>query len=120
MTMKLCVGLAAILLSGCAPAGTHYGSWAEGPVAAFTAQPNDPCQRVEMRSPGAMNLLNAKVGLPDGPSQRVISIEALTGGGYGIGPLVCHGTVVMEGGLRDTGTLSVTDGGSSAQPNMSW
>lgn len=57
--MDVKAGLVAIaaLIAGTATSyaqngGWHFGSWSEGPIAAFTPQPNDACQRTEMKSAG--------------------------------------------------------------------
>jgi len=49
--MDVKAGLVAIaaLIAGTATSyaqngGWHFGSWSEGPIAAFTPQPNDACQ----------------------------------------------------------------------------
>lgn len=120
-----CAVVLALFLGGiagaCAPAGMHYGTWAEGPVAAFTLKSNDTCQRAEMRSAGAVSWLNSKVGKRDGPARRVIAIEDLRGEtGSGGSSISCQGALVMEGGLREIGTVSFHDPGDGAAMNVSW
>jgi hypothetical protein len=74
--------LGIIGLSACAAPGYHFNA------GEFHQTPNDPCQRQEVRSAGAVNWLNMKVGAPDGPAKRVASIQSPSGSGYG-GALIC-------------------------------
>jgi hypothetical protein len=119
--------VAAVALTTATPAenaqsgGWHFGSWSEGPIAAFTPQPNDACQRKEMSSPGMLTYLNAEIGQPYGPSARVVRIQGLHGypgatGGY----LSCQGTIVLESGAQEIGTLSVQDPGGNAPVQVNW
>lgn len=48
------------------------------------------------------------------------AIEELTGGGLSDGSISCHGTLELEGGVREAGTLIVTDPGESAPLQVSW
>lgn len=98
--------LATIVLSGCAPTGTHYGNWAEGPVAALTTQPNDPCMRAEMRSPAMLAHLNASAGKVGGPSVRAVAVLETIGGGQGI-TLGCRASLRLENGQTESGTISI-------------
>jgi hypothetical protein len=70
----------------------------------------------EMSSPGMLSYLNAKIGQPYGPSARVVGIQSLQGypattGSY----LTCRGTIVLESGAQESGTLSVQDPGGNAK-----
>jgi hypothetical protein len=115
-----------VLISGTAAVqaqngGWHFGSWSKGPISAFTPQPNDACQRNEMKSPGMLSYLNAKVGQNYGPSAHVVGVESLQGafgqtGSY----LSCHGVLALENGAREAGTLSVQDPGGGAALNVNW
>jgi hypothetical protein len=91
------------------------------PIAAFTPQPNDACQRKEMSSPGMLSYLNAKIGQPYGPSARVVGIQSLQGYPAATGSyLTCQGTIVLESGAQESGTLSVQDPGGNAPVQVSW
>lgn len=101
--------------------GWHFGSWKDGPAAAFTRYPNDPCQREEMRSNGMLSYLNAKAGRVGGPSARVVAIEALQGAAGQMANFVsCRGQVRLEGGQQETGTLTIQDPGGAATLNVNW
>jgi hypothetical protein len=99
----------ALLLSACAPAGTHYD------VGSFTPTPNDACQRPEVRTPGMLSYLNANVGQAGGPSVRAVAVEQVSGGmGQTGSSLNCRATLQLENGQRESGTLSVQDPGAGA------
>lgn len=101
------IALAFLLLAACAPIGTHYGSWAEGPVAAFAATSNDDCQRPETQL-STVNFLNRKIGQPSGPALQVVSAANLTTiPNEAIdGPtLTCRGVLQTAGGSVGPGTL---------------
>ena len=101
--------------------GWHFGSWADGPAAAFTRYPNDACQRTELKSPGMLSYLNAKAGRPGGPTVRAIAVEALQGAtGQTGGNLSCRGMITLENGQHEGGTLTVQDPGGGAPLNVNW
>lgn len=109
------VGAAALLLSACAPAGTHYEA------GSFTPTPNDACQRPEIRSPGMLSFLNAKAGQVGGPSVRVAAVEQASGGtGQGGSHLSCRAVLVLENGQREAGTLTMQDFGEAVPPNVNF
>ena len=111
-------------LAACAPAGTHYGSWLEGPTAALTPQPNDPCQRPEIRSPGMLTFLNAKIGQRGGPSGRVVAVEEAFGGTQFPGSegisLNCRARLKLENGQSELGTLHIQEKGGNGTPIVSF
>jgi hypothetical protein len=106
------LAVAALSIGACAPPGSHYGMWNQTePLDAFIIHPDDACLESALRSPGAVSLLNAKIGQPDGPSRRVAEIESLDGyntrvNGYSA-LFGCRGTLLLEGGARERGTLTV-------------
>jgi len=107
-------------LCSCAPPGYHYGSWnVTDPTAAFSLQPNDPCQRPEVRSLGAVSWLNSRVGQAGGPPRHVLAIESLSGSGYG-NSLTCHAVLTFDDGTTQPGVLSITDPGGSAPLSVYW
>lgn len=101
--------------------GWHFGSWADGPAAAFTRYPNDPCQRNEMKSAGLLSYLNAKAGKPGGPTVPAVAVEALQGGtGQSGNYITCRGIISRQNGQREGGTLIVQDPGGGAALNVNW
>ena len=99
--------------------GWHFGSWLDGPVAAFTPQPNDACQRAEVQR-GIASALNARVGQAGGPSAPVTSAEGLATVPNGVidGPtLTCRGTMRTTGGMIGPGEVVVRLAGNSS-PNV--
>ena len=105
--------LGLVCLPGCAAPGYHFNT------GEFHQTPNDPCQRQEVRSAGAVNWLNMKVGAPDGPPKRVVSIQSPSGSGYG-GTLTCRAFLVFEDGTTRAGQLTVIDPGGAAPLSVSW
>ena len=107
----------ALCLSACAPSGYSYGSWTDGPVAAFTVTSNDMCQRPETER-SIVDLLNGKIGQPSGPVARVTSAAGLV-----TAPndemhgqtLTCRGILQAAGGAVGPGTvrLGLTDSSNS-------
>ena len=62
-----------------------------------------------MSSPGMLSYLN-------GPSARVVGIQSLQGYPAATGSyLTCQGTIVLESGAQESGTLSVQDPGGNAK-----
>jgi len=67
----------------------------------------------EMSSPGMLSYLNAKIGQP---SARVVGIQSLQGYPAATSSyLTCQGTIVLESGAQESGTLSVQDPGGNAK-----
>lgn len=108
------------LLASCAPPGYHYGTWSiTNPGQAFQLQPNDTCQDQRLVSPGALQLMNASVGKPNGFPKQVASIDSISSNGYGPplggfdpGPpdqFRCYETVTFNDGSRQTGKIDIID-----------
>ena len=110
---KLATVLGLVWLSACAAPGYHFNA------GEFHQTANDPCQRQEVQSPGAVNWLNMKVGAPDGPAKRVVSIQSPSGSGYG-GALSCRAFLVFEDGTTQVGQLTVIDPGGAAPLSVTW
>jgi hypothetical protein len=103
------IAFAFLPIAACAPVGTHYGSWSEGPVAAFTATSNDDCQRLETQR-STVNLLNQKIGQPSGPATQVTAAVGLTTIPNGAidGPtLTCRGALQTATGTIGPGVLEL-------------
>lgn len=100
-------------LSACAAPGYHFNA------GELHQTPNDPCQRQEVRSAGAVSWLNMKVGAPDGPPKRVVSIQNPSGSGYG-SALACRAFLVFEDGTTQAGQLTVIDPGGTAPLSVRW
>lgn len=113
-------------LGACAQPGYHYD------VGGFTQIPNDPCWRQEMKSPGAISLVNASVGHPDGVPSKVSSISDLTSPDYvqlsGVGirlnssasSISCHVTLNFTDGTDGSGLLSIDNPGAYATIQVAW
>ena len=110
---QLATVLGLVWLSACAAPGYHFNA------GEFHQTPNDPCQRQEVRSAGAVNWLNMKVGASDGPAKRVVSIQSPSGSGYG-GALSCRAFLVFEDGTTQVGQLTVIDPGGAAPLSVTW
>ncbi len=113
------VGVALLLmLAGCtAPPGYHYETGGLTPV------PNDPCMYPQMRSAGALSYLNAKVGKPGGPPAPVVLVEnPRSPRNFLESPqnLTCHETIIMKGGLRQSGDVSIDDPGGNKPLEVTW
>lgn len=106
------------ILAGCsAPPGYHYA------VLGTKLIPNDPCLSPQVRSAGAMNYLNAKVGRFGGPPGVVVAIrDPKEPPGIAESPhhLLCHATLVMRGGKTQSGIISVVDPGGTRPLHVSW
>jgi hypothetical protein len=103
----------ALGLGACAPSGYSYGSWSDGPAAAFTLASNDDCQRPATER-SLVNALNGKIGQPGGPPASVISASGLVTIENGAidGPtLTCRGTMQTTTGTTGPGVvrLRLTD-----------
>lgn len=117
--LKRCALFVALpfLLSSCAPAGYHYGTWsATNPGQAFQLQPNDACQDHRLISPGALQNMNASVGKLEGFPKPVTSVDAISSNGYGpplgfdSGPpasVQCYETVTFNDGSQQTGMVDI-------------
>jgi hypothetical protein len=119
MKRLLLVGAAAaaVSLSACAPSGYRYGSWTDGPAAAFTLSPNDDCRRREIEQ-SIVNFLNGKVGQPGGPPALVLSATGFVTIPNEVihGPtLTCRGILQTTGGPIGPGAvqLRLTDNGTA-------
>jgi hypothetical protein len=88
-------------------------------------QAQDACSRPEIRSQGAISWLNSKVGFRDGPSARIIAIEApitAVGDQRNYYAAKCHLTVVYADGRRESG-IAVWDNlgkGPNEPLNVTW
>ncbi len=103
------MSLLSMTVVACAPVGAHYGSWSDGPVAAFTVTPSDDCQRPEIER-SIVNSLNSKIGRLGGPSAQVTSAAGLvtTPNGAIDGPsLTCRGKMQTAGGMVGPGTVQI-------------
>jgi len=105
--------LGLVCLCACAAPGYQFNA------GEFHQPPNDPCQRQEVRSAGAINWLNMKIGAPDGPTKRVVSIQSPSGSGYG-GAVSCRAFLVFEDGTTQVGQLTVIDPGGAAPLSVTW
>jgi len=79
----------------------------------------DPCRRPEIRSPGAVSLLNSKIGQPSGPSKRVSTIED-TSDDNGPGDISCRATLMYSDGTEESGSLSFSDPGADSPALVYW
>ncbi|MEJ0026754.1 MAG: hypothetical protein WDN01_12065 [Rhizomicrobium sp.] len=115
------------LLMACAGPGRHYE-----PGQFFSTTPNDPCQRVEMTSAGALQWLNASVGKTNGIPKRARAIYDLSSADpvalssvsirlpSDAGSVSCQATVVFEDNTADAGVLSVSNPGDYAPIQVQW
>jgi hypothetical protein len=97
----------ALALGACAQSGQSYGSWSDGPAAAFTLSSNDDCRRSATER-SLVNALNGKIGSPGGPSAPVTSASGLATIENGAidGPtLTCRGTMQTTAGTIGPGIV---------------
>lgn len=87
------------------------------------------CEQPVMRSADAIGWINSAVGKPGGPPARVMAIEdvrpthvsdnsAVTLNRKGAAQ--CHETLLMQGGTRQSGTLTMTDPNGYAPLQVQW
>lgn len=92
-------------------------------IAHWAVAADDLCLR-PAAAKGLVNFLNAKVGQPGGPSDRVLSIQQLVASGSIAGSQIssisCHGVLLLANGQSEAGTVRAADPGGSSPLQVSW
>jgi hypothetical protein len=83
----------------------------------------DACKRPEV-SARVLSEFNSMVGTPGYQKRQIVSIEGLISPGpidEGKGnSLICHGSLVLDGGAKESGTVNIFDPGGAAPLSISW
>ena len=87
------------------------------------------CEQPVMRSADAIGWINSALGKPGGPPARVMAIadvqpthvsDNTASTRNRNGAVQCHETLLMEGGVRQSGTLTMTDPNGYAPLHVQW
>lgn len=83
--------------------------------------PKNDCARKEIN--GLIKFLNDRVGMLDGPSQRIIGIKdmmVMNKSSNALNHITCHGSIIFDNGKAESGIVDVIDPGEKEPLKLTW